>query len=227
MSANRPSEVGVRLPVWVMSGLSVSNRKKLRARVATQRAFRGSVDIGRRVILLCFSVPLPCPTEMVRETPMSYVDQTGHAEEKDLALYLKDQLSLESLAALDAHLEGCQSCADKLVEQDKCLWYLPELSSAEVAPGGERRRHPRVVTNDPASLQILNPFSATIWDVRIIDVSLEGLRTHTSKSLAPGSLIKVRMHYSVACGDVRYCIPADTGYYAGIRLHDYFDRSRT
>jgi hypothetical protein len=26
----------------------------------------------------------------------------------------------------------------------------------------------------------------------------------------------------VACGDVRYCIPADDGFYAGVRLHDYF-----
>jgi hypothetical protein len=75
---------------------------------------------------------------------------------------------------------------------------------------------------NPASLQVLNPFTAGAWQVRIVDVSEYGLRTHTPKSLAPGSLIKVRMQYSVACGDVRYCIPTDDGFYAGVRLHDYF-----
>jgi len=63
---------------------------------------------------------------------------------------------------------------------------------------------------------------ADAWEVGIVDVSISGLRAFTPKSLLPGSLIKVKMQYSVACGDVRYCIPADDGFYAGIRLHDYF-----
>src|SRR5436305_10514978 len=40
----------------------------------------------------------------------------------------------------------------KLAEKDKCLWYLAELSSNE-NQGGERRRHPRLATDDPASLR--------------------------------------------------------------------------
>lgn len=153
---------------------------------------------------------------------MTVAQQTEHVHESELELYLKDQLSKESLAAMDAHLRSCQACAGKLAEQDKCLWYLSELTNDEVAREGERRRHPRVATNDPASLQVLNPFSDDIWAVRILDVSKSGLRAHTPINLPAGSLIKVRMHYSVACGDVRYCIPADDGFYAGVRLHDYF-----
>ena len=49
----------------------------------------------------------------------------------ELELYLKDQLSRESLATIDAHLGSCQACSGKLAEQDKCLWYLAELSSDE------------------------------------------------------------------------------------------------
>ncbi len=153
---------------------------------------------------------------------MTVAEQTEHVRENELELYLKDQLSKDSLASIDAHLGSCQACSGKLAEQDKCLWYLAELTAGEGADDGERRRQPRLATNDPASVQILHPFSADIWDVRIVDVSKSGLRAHTPKSLLPGSLIKVKMQYSVACGDVRYCIPADNGFYAGVRLHDYF-----
>lgn len=156
---------------------------------------------------------------------MSCAKPSEHVDEKDIELYLKDQLGKESITAIDAHLGDCRACVDKLAELDKCLWYLAELSADEGPRDGERRRHPRHVTNDAASLQILNPFSVGNWDVRIVDVSSGGLRTHTPRSLLPGSLIKVKMHYSVACGDVRYCIPADQGFYAGVRLHDYFVRA--
>jgi PilZ domain len=155
---------------------------------------------------------------------MPHSQQSEHVDEKDLELYLKAQLSNESIAAIDAHLGGCPICVNELAEQDKFLWYLAEVSAEDVAGGGEKRRYPRVVTNEPASLQTLNPFSVDIWDVRIVDVSEGGLRTHTPKPLMPGSLIQVRMQFSVACGDVRYCIPADNGFYAGVRLHDYFAR---
>jgi hypothetical protein len=153
---------------------------------------------------------------------MTVAEQTEHVLENQLELYLKDQLSTESLAAVDAHLGSCQACSSQLAEQDKCLWYLAELTAGEAAGDGERRRHPRLATNDPATVQVLHPFSAGIWDVRIVDVSKSGLRAHSSRSLPPGSLIKVRMQYSVACGDVRYCIPAENGFFAGVRLHDYY-----
>jgi hypothetical protein len=152
-------------------------------------------------------------------TPARHVE---HIDDQDLELYLKEGLSAESIAVIDTHLASCRVCADKLAEQDKCLWYLAELNSGEGIGSGERRQQPRQATDNPASLQVLNPFSPGAWDVRIVDVSQSGLRTHTPKSLSPGSLIKVKMQYSVACGDVRYCIPAEQGFYAGVRLHDYF-----
>jgi hypothetical protein len=153
---------------------------------------------------------------------MSSAEPSGHVPEKDLELYLKDELSRESISALEAHLAACEACASKLAEQDTCLWYLAELSNGDGAIDGERRRDPRMATDHPASLQVLCPFTPGAWDVRIVDVSNSGVRAHVPQMLTPGSLIKMRMQYSVACGDVRYCIPADNGFYAGVRLHDYF-----
>ncbi len=150
-------------------------------------------------------------------------EHSKHIEEKDLELYLKAQLSNESIAAFDAHLGACGDCVNRLAEQDKCLWYLAELS-ADRASDGDKRRYPRVVTDEAAALQVINPFSVDTWDVRIVDVSQGGLRTYTPTNLLPGSLLKIKMRYSVACGDVRYCVPADKGFYAGVRLHDYFVR---
>ena len=155
---------------------------------------------------------------------MSFAKQSEHADEKDLELYLKHQLTTESISAIDAHLANCQACVNKLAERDKCLWYLAELSAAEAAADAEKRRYPRLATNEPASLQLLHPFSLDVWDARIVDVSEGGLRTHTPRQLMPGSLIRVKIQFSVACGDVRYCVPADSGFYAGVRLHDYFAR---
>ena len=151
---------------------------------------------------------------------LPHATQSEHIEEKSLELYLKDQLSNESISVIDAHLGRCGDCVSKLAEQDKCLWYLAELNTGQPA-GGEKRGYPRVVTNLAATIQGLNPFSIDIWQVRIINVSTGGLRVYAPKSLMPESLIKVKMPYSVACGDVRYCLPADDGFYAGVRLHDY------
>ena len=155
---------------------------------------------------------------------MPHPKHSEHLEEKDLELYLKAQLSDESISVIEAHLGVCGHCVSKLAEQDKCLWYLAELSAGDHAGDSDKRRYPRVVTNEAAAIQVINPFCIDMWDIRIVDVSKGGLRTCTPKGLMPGSLIKVKMQYSVACGDVRYCVPADNGFYAGVRLHDYIAR---
>ena len=148
-----------------------------------------------------------------------------HIDESELESYLKSHLSDGEVAALETHMAQCEDCTGKLAELDKCLAYLSELGTEE---GGslpsERRAYPRIATDEPAVLQVLIPFSRDAWAARIVDVSRGGLRTHTPKPLQPGSLIRVKMQFSIACGDVRYCIPAESGYYAGIRLHDYFFR---
>jgi hypothetical protein len=148
-------------------------------------------------------------------------DQSGHILPGVLALYLKAQLSPDRVADVEAHLEACELCVQKLSEQDKFLWCLAELSGDTLVTGGEKRRYPRVATDEPASLQVLSPFAAEAWEVRIVDVSTGGLRAITPEPLMPGALVRLNMRFSVACGDVRHCNPGDNGFQTGIRLHDY------
>lgn len=150
--------------------------------------------------------------------------QSEHIQEHDLELYLKAELSSEAISVIDAHLTDCGDCVKKLAEQDKCLWYLAELSDGEGAADIEKRRSPRVVTNDAAAIQMISPFCIDTWDIRIVDVSKGGLRTFTPRDLAPGTLVKIKMQYSVACGDIRYCVAGENGFFAGVRLHDYYFR---
>jgi hypothetical protein len=146
-----------------------------------------------------------------------------HIIDTDLESYLKDLLGTESAALIDAHLAGCEQCVQRLAEQDQSLWYMAELTSTDQSLLlGEKRGQQRHATNDPALLRVLVPFSNDSWGVRIVNVSMGGLRTYTPKILLPGSLIKVTMQYSVSCGDVRYCEPGESGFYAGVRLHNYF-----
>ncbi len=145
-----------------------------------------------------------------------------HAESEEIALYLKGQLSRDALPALEHHLASCESCVQTLREQDRYLWCLAEISTNEFSPEGEQRQYPRLATDEPAVIQSLAPFATEAWDVRIVDVSKGGVRIQTPRPLAPDSLIRVSMKFSIACGDVRHCTPTPTGYQAGIRLHDYF-----
>jgi hypothetical protein len=88
----------------------------------------------------------------------------------------------------------------------------------------DMRHDPRFMTNDPAVLQILNPYSEEDWNVDIVDVSKNGLRLYLATGVMPGSLLKVRMKHHVAFGEARYCMPATGRFFVGVQIHDYVSR---
>ena len=145
-----------------------------------------------------------------------------HPEPDEFALYLKGQLSRDVIPALEHHLASCEACVQALREQDRYLWCLAEISTNEFSLEGEKRRYPRLGTDEPAVIQSLEPFATDAWDVRIVDVSRGGVRIQSPRPLAVDSLIRVKMKFSVACGDVRHCSPVENGFQVGVRLHDYF-----
>ena len=110
-----------------------------------------------------------------------------------------------------------------MVEQDKYLWFLAEVSGDELSIDGEKRRYPRIATDEAATVQVLDSvFRRQPGTCASVDVSKGGVRIVTPAPARPDSLLRVKMKFSVACGDVRHCSPAEDGYYVGVRLHDYF-----
>lgn len=82
----------------------------------------------------------------------------------------------------------------------------------------ERRRGPRIPTDDIAYLRILKPASPERLVVRVLDVSKGGFKLGLGKSLYPGCEVQIRLKDVVALGEVRYCVPAKVGFFAGIQI---------
>jgi hypothetical protein len=119
------------------------------------------------------------------------------------------------------HLRECESSVSRSSKSGDFLCKLALNAKQATYDGGERRHDRRVVTNDPGVLQIVNPFSDECSDVRMVDISNNGLGLYTPTAVMPGSLLKLRMKDYLAFGEARYCRPAKEGFFVGVQLHDY------
>jgi len=147
---------------------------------------------------------------------------TEHIGVQDCELYLTGRLSMGEALVVENHLVECGVCLLKLSAAEDCFCQLERLSANEtVRDGREKRREPRIITNDPALLQILIPFSDEHLDVVILDASKSGLRLLLPTAVMPGSHVQVRMKDSIAFGNAKYCAPATEGFYIGVQLSDH------
>jgi hypothetical protein len=143
------------------------------------------------------------------------VTPSDHVCEQDFALFLtrvvpngKDM----------THLCGCKACVAKLTTEEGVLCNRAQGSAKRA---DERRHDHRFVTQDFAVLQIVNPFSVERFNIRLVDISKNGLGLHMQTGLIPGSLVQLRIKDYIAFGESRYCLPAATGFFVGIQIHDY------
>ncbi len=90
----------------------------------------------------------------------------------------------------------------------------------------ERRSCVRILTDDPASMKVLNPFSPSRWDVRVLDVSAQGLKLCVPEFLHPGTAIQIRLEHTIALAEVRYCLACGAEFYVGVQFQDIFPRNR-
>jgi len=86
--------------------------------------------------------------------------------------------------------------------------------------GLERRREPRIATDDAASMQVLNPLLDGRVAIRVLDVSRNGLKLCTLTHLQRGTLVQVYLRNIVAMGEVRHCVKIGDEFHAGVRLDD-------
>jgi hypothetical protein len=144
-----------------------------------------------------------------------------HARDEDLELYLLERLEKGRASALEFHLSMCGACATKLASATKFLNQLAELRRTHAVFGGtERRREPRISTEDLCVLQSISPFSSDRSRIQILDVSKGGMKVGAPNLLEPGTTVKVRLKGMIAFGEVRYSRAVGGSYHAGIQLHD-------
>jgi len=154
---------------------------------------------------------------------MSKKDSTMHLQDDVLELYLQEELESDFVSKVESHLRACESCSARLVE---AVSFLDEMAAFDNQPSTsdrhDRRRLVRIATDDPATIQQVRPFSADRLEVRVLNISREGLRILSSVSLPPGTLIKIRIRRAIAFGVVRYCIIKKDEFRLGVFLQDLY-----
>jgi hypothetical protein len=162
-------------------------------------------------------------TEVTIRNVMGKEDSTMHLHDDLLELYLQEGLENALVSNVESHLGFCKKCSARLVEAAFFTDQMAVLAHKQSAPhGGERRRFTRIATYDPAIIQQVGPFSADRSDVRVLDISREGLRIHSSVLVSPGALVKVRLRRIIALGVIRYCVTTKNEFDLGVRLQDLF-----
>jgi hypothetical protein len=102
---------------------------------------------------------------------------------------------------------------------------LPEpVIDQKLTLSDERRKFPRFKSHDAVKLNLLSSSLPTCVDVHVINVSNGGLRLLTSQFLKTGTLVEIQRGDEIALGSVRYCVPADQGFHAGVRFRGHFDK---
>ncbi len=142
-----------------------------------------------------------------------------HVSEDELDRYLSGGMSEDDTAQFKAHLDECDTCTMRLAKSRVDIHQTPRASH-------ERRREPRILTNDSASLHLLSPLMVEHLDVQVLDVSRNGLKIRTPRFLSSGAVVQMRLRDMVIRGEVRYCVQTDEGFYVGLFIQDCVERRR-
>ena len=153
---------------------------------------------------------------------MPDIRSADHASDDDLKLYVRGRLELERVSALDSHLFECQTCREGLAQSIGLQLKVHPIGKTK-SKEKEARSEPRFHTGDDAIFQELNPLSLDRQDVKIVDISKNGVAILAPKSVMRGTIVQVRVKSNVELGEVRHCSASgDEGYRIGLRLHHAF-----
>ncbi len=132
----------------------------------------------------------------------------SHASSEELEHYVNGRLSAEDAGLVQTHLETCVDC---------------QLRLADVALDGrwkesERRAEPRVPVDFNGRLKLLDPVTSVgpPHDVRVLEISRNGLKVRTPRFLIPKTLVQIRFNTKTVLAEVRYCTKTEGGYDAGL-----------
>src|ERR1700722_2886740 len=129
------------------------------------------------------------------------------------------------MAALGEELSMQNSLMNLEVHSSVGCTETPVLDAFRACECGvERRREPRISTDDSASMHVLNPLLEGRQAVRVLDASRNGLKLSSLMDLQRGTLIQVYIGNIVAMGEVRYCSKCGGAFHLGIQLDNVFPR---
>lgn len=86
----------------------------------------------------------------------------------------------------------------------------------------DRRREPRVPTDEAASMRVVDSWSSLRVNVRVLEVSRNGLKLSVPRFLNQGTVIQIHREGSMALAEVRHCASAGSACRAGVLLRDVF-----
>jgi len=89
----------------------------------------------------------------------------------------------------------------------------------------DRRNDSRIACEGDTILDVLSPQPKSSIQARILDVGEASLKLSVPFHVSPGSLIRIHMTESVACGEVRYCTCEGAEYYIGVRIDEVSPKS--
>jgi hypothetical protein len=133
--------------------------------------------------------------------------------------FLTHLLRNDTCSTIGTQLVECNPCIIEMGPPDSAL--PPKTNPRAKRDRNEKRREHRFVTNESAVLQVTNPLSHEHLEVRLLDVSKNGLRLFVQVDVLPGSHVMVRMKDNLAFGEARYCVTAPEGFFVGVKLSDF------
>src|SRR5258708_1587971 len=133
-----------------------------------------------------------------------------------LELYALGELSEDLAGIVESHLKECVACGIQFEESRVSIGQWVALEDEH--RGRERRKNPRMATNDPAVLIVLKPELSTRTRVRILNASREGMKLEVPFELMRGMVVQVNVRDLFILAEVRHCRPVGVGFHAGVLI---------
>jgi hypothetical protein len=145
-----------------------------------------------------------------------------HLQAERLELYALGELTEELSGIVESHLKACVPCGVQFEEARAAIGqWIP--AAKEEYDGPEKRKGPRVATDDPAVLAVLEPRQSNRIKMRIIDASKDGLKLLLPVELIRGAVVQIHVRDLFIMAEVRYCLPAGPAlFHAGVQIQDVF-----
>jgi hypothetical protein len=129
---------------------------------------------------------------------------------------LEGALTALTELSLERYLGTHPATGTTLLEDESAA--VREDGEEVMPPEFERRREPRIPTDAPAFVLVLNPVGYERRPARVLDISRNGLKITTGEFLPPGALIFVRFGGMHVVGSVRYCVGESPDFQMGVEI---------